>query len=49
MASSRVPLKAFLATARKALSAPVAQRQHPLTFVIGNESAGEFGLDNFDF
>src|SRR6478752_5262561 len=39
--SSRVPLKAFLATAKKALSAPPSQRQNPLTFVIGNESAGE--------
>ncbi|KAK0641320.1 hypothetical protein B0T16DRAFT_336250 [Cercophora newfieldiana] len=36
---ARVSLKAFLATARKALAAPPAQRQNPLTFVIGNESA----------
>ncbi|KAK0620483.1 hypothetical protein B0T14DRAFT_432363 [Immersiella caudata] len=36
---ARVSLQAFLATARRALTAPPAQRQNPLTFVIGNESA----------
>ncbi|KAI7789057.1 exopolyphosphatase-like protein [Diaporthe eres] len=32
-------LRAFLALARKSLTAPAAQRQAPLTFVVGNESA----------
>ncbi|KAH8765568.1 hypothetical protein F5883DRAFT_101854 [Diaporthe sp. PMI_573] len=32
-------LRAFLALARKSLTAPPAQRQAPLTFVVGNESA----------
>ncbi|ROW05400.1 hypothetical protein VSDG_00567 [Cytospora chrysosperma] len=32
-------LGAFLALARKSLTAPASQRQTPLTFVIGNESA----------
>ncbi|POS74610.1 exopolyphosphatase [Diaporthe helianthi] len=32
-------LPAFLALARKTLTAPAAQRQSPLTFVVGNESA----------
>ncbi|KAK4454200.1 exopolyphosphatase [Podospora aff. communis PSN243] len=36
---ARGSLKAFLGTARKALTAPPTQRQNPLTFVIGNESA----------
>lgn len=39
MAATRVSLKSFLATARKALSAPPSQRPNPLTFVVGNESA----------
>ncbi|KAK4184838.1 hypothetical protein QBC35DRAFT_505044 [Podospora australis] len=39
MASTRVSLKSFLATARKALAAPPSQRPNPLTFVVGNESA----------
>lgn len=33
-------LKAFLASARVALTAPPSERPKPLTFVIGNESAG---------
>lgn len=38
--ASRMSLKAFLATARKALlSSPSTARPKPLTFVIGNESA----------
>ncbi|KAK3389236.1 hypothetical protein B0H63DRAFT_96044 [Podospora didyma] len=37
--TARVSLKAFLATAKKALAAPPAQRPNPLTFVVGNESA----------
>ncbi|KPM35445.1 hypothetical protein AK830_g11116 [Neonectria ditissima] len=37
--SSRQTLQAFLATARKALGTPAAQRTAPLTFVVGNESA----------
>ncbi|KAL2261334.1 hypothetical protein VTK26DRAFT_4382 [Humicola hyalothermophila] len=32
-------LKAFLATARQALSVPLSQRPKPLTLVVGNESA----------
>ncbi|KAK0721709.1 hypothetical protein B0T26DRAFT_673500 [Lasiosphaeria miniovina] len=36
---SRLSLKAFLATAKKAFAAPAAQRPNPLTFVVGNESA----------
>ncbi|KAK7418958.1 Exopolyphosphatase [Neonectria punicea] len=36
---SRQTLQAFLATARKALATPAAQRTAPLTFVVGNESA----------
>ncbi|KAK1752255.1 exopolyphosphatase [Echria macrotheca] len=39
MASARASLKSFMATARKALAAPPSQRQTPLNFVIGNESA----------
>ncbi|KAK3323801.1 hypothetical protein B0T19DRAFT_426967 [Cercophora scortea] len=39
MAPPRVSLKAFLSTAKTALSAPPAQRPNPLTFVVGNESA----------
>ncbi len=35
----RVPLKTFLATAKRALTSPPAQRATPLTFVLGNESA----------
>ncbi|KAK4671916.1 Exopolyphosphatase [Podospora pseudoanserina] len=37
--AQRVSLKSFLATARKALTAPPSQRPNPLTFVVGNESA----------
>lgn len=36
----RLSLKTFLATARTALTGPAAQRPKPLTFVVGNESAG---------
>ncbi|WDK17118.1 exopolyphosphatase [Colletotrichum graminicola] len=36
----RVPLGAFLARARSALTAPASQRASPLTLVVGNESAG---------
>ncbi|KAK5658346.1 hypothetical protein OQA88_2322 [Cercophora sp. LCS_1] len=36
---TRVSLKSFLTTARKALTAPATHRPNPLTFVIGNESA----------
>lgn len=40
MALTRPPsLSAFLATARRALAAPPAQRPVPLAFVLGNESA----------
>ncbi|KAL2020457.1 hypothetical protein VTK56DRAFT_8423 [Thermocarpiscus australiensis] len=39
MAPARASLRSFLATARKALSAPPAQKLNPLTFVVGNESA----------
>ncbi|KAI1823880.1 exopolyphosphatase-like protein [Xylaria intraflava] len=35
----RTSLRAFLATARAALSAPPSTRASPLTFVVGNESA----------
>jgi exopolyphosphatase len=35
----RTSLQAFLVTARKALATPASKRQ-PLTFVVGNESAG---------
>jgi exopolyphosphatase len=35
----RASLRAFLATARTALTAPASQRKSPLTFVVGNESA----------
>ncbi|EFQ32005.1 exopolyphosphatase [Colletotrichum graminicola M1.001] len=35
----RVPLGAFLARARSALTAPASQRASPLTLVVGNESA----------
>ncbi|KAI1148712.1 exopolyphosphatase-like protein [Nemania diffusa] len=35
----RASLKAFLATARAALTAPPSKRPVPLTFVVGNESA----------
>ncbi|KAJ3507989.1 hypothetical protein NM208_g15884 [Fusarium decemcellulare] len=35
----RLSLGSFLATARSALTAPAAQRNVPLTFVVGNESA----------
>ncbi|KAK8090824.1 hypothetical protein PG994_000329 [Apiospora phragmitis] len=35
----RVSVKAFLAIARTALTAPPSKRQTPLTFVVGNESA----------
>lgn len=34
-------LRSFLATARAALTAPAAERSLPLTFVVGNESAGK--------
>ncbi|KAG6011564.1 hypothetical protein E4U43_008238 [Claviceps pusilla] len=37
--SAKPTLEAFLATARSALKAPLAQRPKPLTFVVGNESA----------
>ncbi|KAK8051996.1 hypothetical protein PG993_003381 [Apiospora rasikravindrae] len=37
--TSRTSVKAFLATARTALTAPPSKRQTPLTFVVGNESA----------
>lgn len=36
---ARPTLRAFLAGARRALAAPPAQRQAPLTLVVGNESA----------
>ncbi|KAH6856245.1 hypothetical protein B0I37DRAFT_72188 [Chaetomium sp. MPI-CAGE-AT-0009] len=39
MSPTRASLKGFLATARKALLSPPAQRTKPLTFVVGNESA----------
>ncbi|KAK3294469.1 uncharacterized protein B0H64DRAFT_463386 [Chaetomium fimeti] len=39
MSPTRASLKGFLATARKALLSPPAQRPKPLTFVVGNESA----------
>lgn len=39
--ASRLSLGGFLAKARAALTAPAAQRKGPLTFVVGNESAGE--------
>ncbi|KAL2164818.1 hypothetical protein VTH06DRAFT_114 [Thermothelomyces fergusii] len=39
MATTRASLKGFLATAKKALVAPLTQRPNPLTFVVGNESA----------
>ncbi|SPQ20240.1 fcbf9880-a541-4ed8-9612-7c3e1297d1ad [Thermothielavioides terrestris] len=39
MATRRASLKSFLAAAKKALVAAPAQRQTPLHFVIGNESA----------
>ncbi|KAI0182348.1 exopolyphosphatase-like protein [Xylaria flabelliformis] len=35
----RTSLKAFLSTARAALTAPSSKRASPLTFVVGNESA----------
>ncbi|KAF4999505.1 hypothetical protein FDECE_11496 [Fusarium decemcellulare] len=41
----RLSLGSFLATARSALTAPAAQRNVPLTFVVGNESA-EVDLDS---
>lgn len=34
-------LRSFLAAARAALATPAADRVRPLTFVVGNESAGE--------
>ncbi|KAI0546105.1 exopolyphosphatase-like protein [Xylaria curta] len=37
--SPRTSLKAFLSTARAALTAPSSKRSTPLTFVVGNESA----------
>ncbi|KAG5929119.1 hypothetical protein E4U42_007023 [Claviceps africana] len=37
--AAKPTLEAFLATARSALKAPLAQRATPLTFVVGNESA----------
>ncbi|POR36984.1 Putative exopolyphosphatase, partial [Tolypocladium paradoxum] len=37
----RASLKSFLATARNTLNAPASQRPSPLTFVVGNESAGK--------
>ncbi|KAK4044196.1 hypothetical protein C8A01DRAFT_43107 [Parachaetomium inaequale] len=37
--ATRASLKGFLATAKKALLSPPAQRPKPLTFVVGNESA----------
>ncbi|KAL0930328.1 exopolyphosphatase [Colletotrichum truncatum] len=37
--SARTSLRAFLANARTALTAPAAQRKSPLTLVVGNESA----------
>ncbi|KAM0253349.1 hypothetical protein ACHAQJ_007300 [Trichoderma viride] len=46
---SRLPLKGFLAAARSALTAPPAQRSGPLTFVIGNESAGNLSISPFAF
>jgi hypothetical protein len=33
-------LKIFLATAKALLATPAAKRPRPLTFVVGNESAG---------
>ncbi|KAF5540544.1 exopolyphosphatase [Fusarium phyllophilum] len=39
--ASRLSLGGFLAKARAALTAPAAQRKGPLTFVVGNESAGQ--------
>ncbi|KAK3900531.1 hypothetical protein C8A05DRAFT_17174 [Staphylotrichum tortipilum] len=39
MASPRASLGSFLATVKKALLSPPAQRPNPLTFVVGNESA----------
>lgn len=41
MATARASLKGFLATAKKALLAPASQRPNPLTFVVGNQSAGQ--------
>lgn len=38
--TSRLTLKAFLASARTALASP-AKQSRPLTFVVGNESAGK--------
>lgn len=39
--SRQASLKSFLATARTALLTPASQRKGPLTFVVGNESAGK--------
>lgn len=41
MSTRRVSLKAFLDKAKKVLASPPARRPNPLTFVIGNESAGK--------
>ncbi len=41
MTTSTISLKTFLAAAKDALAMPPAQRSLPLTFVVGNESAGE--------
>ncbi|KAM3523568.1 hypothetical protein NHJ13051_005001 [Beauveria bassiana] len=41
MTTSTISLKIFLAAAREALAAKPAERSLPLTFVVGNESAGE--------
>jgi exopolyphosphatase len=42
--TSRLSLGSFLAKAKAALTAPAAQRKGPLTFVVGNESAGKFTM-----
>jgi hypothetical protein len=45
MPLARTSLKSFLATARKALNNPsLLQQSSPVTFVIGNESAGNLRL-----
>jgi hypothetical protein len=42
--ASRLSLGGFLAKAKAALTAPAAQRKGPLTFVVGNESAGKSSI-----
>lgn len=39
--STRLSLGGFLVKAKAALTAPASQRKGPLTFVVGNESAGK--------